>query len=76
MIFVKESSEKMTTIHTRFAVSALIDAEKKKRKLGVLVTVLHPKKKYVRPVGYVMLGWLVKGLLRCVAGIVAVRYVV
>ena len=42
----------MTTIHTRFAVSALVDAKKKKRKLGVLVTVLHPKIRIV----FVQLG--------------------
>jgi hypothetical protein len=50
--------EETTTIHTRFAVYALVDAKKMKRKLGVLVTVLHPVKKCVRPVGYVMLGWV------------------
>lgn len=29
------------------------------KKIGVLVSVLHSVKKCVRPVGYVMLGWLV-----------------
>jgi hypothetical protein len=51
--------EKLTTIHTRFTTPLLIDAKKNEKKNWRAGSpVLHPKKKSPRPVGYVMLGWL------------------
>ena len=40
----------MTTIHTRFAIFALIDAKKMK------IKIIQNLRKCPRPVGYVMLG--------------------
>ena len=63
----------MTTIHTRFAIFALIDAKKMKRKIGGLLTVLHPKFKKMSASSWVCDAGLVLDGLRYVYEVVGVR---